>query len=187
MKIKMELMSDTIFGNGISVPGAEDISVQTDINGFPYYKGSTFKGILREQTERYLGWQGKSESETNEIINTLFGKEGNDETTHQLYFSDFCLSEGVRNHILAFLKDEKKDSITEIMSNVRTFTSINKSGVAKKGSLRMARCIEKGLIFYAEIDGAGEYEELIRNVISSVKWIGTMRQRGFGKVKFSIE
>ena len=49
MKIKMELLSDTILGNGMSIPGAEDISVLHDEYGFPYYKGSTFKGVLRGQ------------------------------------------------------------------------------------------------------------------------------------------
>ena len=56
MKIKMELLSDTIFGNGMSIPGGEDISVLSDENGFPYYKGGTFKGIFREELERFLDW-----------------------------------------------------------------------------------------------------------------------------------
>ena len=54
MKIKMELKSDGIFGNGITIPGGEDLSVQCDTYGFPYYKGSTFKGIFREELFRYL-------------------------------------------------------------------------------------------------------------------------------------
>ena len=32
MKIKMELLSDAIFGNGMSVPGGEDISVLRDFH-----------------------------------------------------------------------------------------------------------------------------------------------------------
>ena len=48
VKIKMTLLSDTIFGNGVSIPGGEDISVLTDENGFPYYKGSSLKGVFRE-------------------------------------------------------------------------------------------------------------------------------------------
>ena len=52
MKIKMELLSDAIFGNGMSVPGGEDISVLRDMYGFPYYKGSTFKGVFREELYR---------------------------------------------------------------------------------------------------------------------------------------
>lgn len=54
MKIQMKLLSDTIFGNGRSLPGEEDISVLSDENGFPYYKGGTFKGIFREELSQYL-------------------------------------------------------------------------------------------------------------------------------------
>lgn len=39
MKIRMELLSDAIFGNGMSIPGGEDISVLKDAQGFPYFKG----------------------------------------------------------------------------------------------------------------------------------------------------
>ena len=64
MKIKMELNSDGLFGNGISIPGGEDLSVQCDTYGFPYYKGSTFKGIFREELFRYLKWNGVNEKES---------------------------------------------------------------------------------------------------------------------------
>ena len=52
MKIKMELISDAIFGNGASIPGGEDIAVLSDEYGFPYYKGGTFKGVFREELNR---------------------------------------------------------------------------------------------------------------------------------------
>ena len=61
MKIKMQLLSDVIFGSGVSVPGGEDISVLCDKDGFPYYKGSTFKGVFREELERYLQWTEEKE------------------------------------------------------------------------------------------------------------------------------
>ena len=60
--LRMTLLSDTIFGNGMSVPGEEDIAVLTDAQGFPYYKGSTFKGVFREEMGRYLEWEGESSS-----------------------------------------------------------------------------------------------------------------------------
>ena len=63
MKIKMTLLSDTIFGNGESIPGGEDISVLYDENGFPFFKGGTFKGIFREELSRLLKWEGKEEAE----------------------------------------------------------------------------------------------------------------------------
>ena len=46
LKIKMQLISDVVFGNGMSIPGGEDISILCDEQGFPYYKGGTFKGIF---------------------------------------------------------------------------------------------------------------------------------------------
>ena len=70
MKIKIKLLSNTIFGSGQSVPGGEDIAILHDKDGFPYLKASTFKGIFREEFENYC-------SLTNELsksdINLLFG------------------------------------------------------------------------------------------------------------------
>lgn len=191
MRIKMELISDVIFGNGMSVPGAEDTSVLCDNQGFPYYKGSTFKGILREETERYLEW-----IEDNEVENKLekmFGTEGNDDKTEQIYFSDFKLSPYVKNTLLAEIKrregnvGDTAEIVKECLTNLRTFTSISEAGVAKKGSLRIVRCVNKGVSFYSDIVCEPEQEELLENVIKSIKWIGTKRNRGFGRVKFTIE
>ena len=63
MKIMMRLVSDAVFGNGNSVPGGEDIAVLHDSHGFPKYKGSTFKGIFREELINLLLWKGCSEEE----------------------------------------------------------------------------------------------------------------------------
>ena len=184
MKIKMELLSDTIMGNGMSIPGAEDISVLHDEYGFPYYKGSTFKGVLREQYERYLGWKGYSDQEINNTITQLFGEGGADIDNGKLTFSDFVLSPHVKKVVYDELGDHA-DRILSILSNIRSFTSINENGVAKQGSLRMARCVNKGLVFYSEILGNTDTDEL-SEIITSIKWIGSMRNRGFGKVKFTI-
>ena len=59
--------------------------------------------------------------------------------------------------------------------------------MAKKGSLRIARCVNKGVSFYSDIVCEQEQEQLIKDVIKTIKWIGTKRNRGFGRVKFSIE
>ena len=73
MKIKMELLSDAIFGNGMSVPGGEDISVLRDMYGFPYYKGSTFKGVFREELYRYLEWTQNPNSKKEVIVSLIPG------------------------------------------------------------------------------------------------------------------
>lgn len=186
MQIKMELLSDTIFGNGMSVPGAEDISVLHDEYGFPYYKGGTFKGLIREEYERYLGWLGNSSEEISAKIKNLFGESGDDSDNGKLVFTDFVLSPYVKKTVNDEIKNDA-DAILDVLTNIRSFTSINENGVAKQGSLRMARCVNKGLCFYSQIDCDKTMENELAEVISTVKWIGSMRNRGFGKVKITVE
>ena len=184
MKIKMELLSDTVFGNGLSAPGAEDLSVLCDEHGFPYYKGGTFKGIFREEMNRFLEW---TTGEADKTIEILFGKSGDTESDHdrKLIFSDFQLSDAVKQQVLAEIGEEKKEIVLDSMTHIRAFTSIEESGVVKEGSLRNCRCVNKGLYFYSEVQCAPEDEEMVKEVLSLVKWIGSMRNRGFGKVKIS--
>lgn len=184
MKIKMKLLTDTIFGNGISVPGGEDISILTDKDGFPYYRGTSLKGVFREELERYVKW---TENERGISIGNLLGNSGDDEFAKRLVFSDLTLSKTVREAVLDEIGN-KPSEVTEATSNIRTFTSINENGIAEKGSLRMARCADKGLIFYGDILCNKEDEEWIKEVLGLIKSIGTMRNRGFGKVRIeSVE
>ena len=191
MKIKMQLLSDTIFGSGISVPGGEDISVLCDKDGFPYYKGGTFKGVFREELERYLEWTVEDTGERKEIMNRLLGKTGNisefDES--KLIFSDFTLSDYVKEKVLEELgsAERHENMITNLMTHTRTLTAIDESGLVSDGSMRSLRCVNQGLYFYSSILCSEEDEELIRNILSMIKWIGSMRNRGFGKVKITVE
>ena len=191
MNIKMQLLSDTIFGSGVSVPGGEDISVLCDKDGFPYYKGGTFKGVFREELYRYLEWIGKEETEIKHTVTRLLGKGGNGEeiTASKLIFSDFVLSDYVKEKILEEVgtDDGHADIITDLLTHTRTLTAIEEDGIAKEGSLRSLRCVNKGLYFYSSISCVPEDEALVRELLSMMKWIGSMRNRGFGKVKITVE
>lgn len=187
MKICMTLLSDTIFGNGESIPGAEDIAVLTDDMGFPYYKGATLKGIFREELERYLGLIGKDEGETKRIISELLGDSGDDdESTKKMVFSDLEISDGVKKPVIQEL-EEKKMYVTDLFTNVRVFTEINEQGVVEKGSLRSARCVNKGMKFYGEVKCDKEHKDIVVDVLKMIKGIGTMRNRGFGRVSIMEE
>ena len=73
--------------------------------------------------------------------------------------------------------------VRDALTNVRTFTAMDEGGMVKQGSLRMARCVNKGLVLYSTVDVARkEQEETVKEVLGMIKWIGTMRNRGFGKV-----
>ena len=75
MRIRMVTESDVIFGSGMADAGLVDTEVQVDEEGFPYYKGGTFKGVFREALELYLSWTGGAKSTAERIL----GKPGSDE------------------------------------------------------------------------------------------------------------
>ncbi len=179
MRIKMELLSDAIFGNGMSIPGGEDISVLCDEYGFPYYKGTTLKGVFREELDRYSKWVG------NINCNELMGTEGDEFSDNRIIFGDMVISNSVKDEVLKELGTERPNIVLDLLTNIRTFTRINEDGVADEGSLRMARCVNKGLIFYGEIICSPDQEDIIKNVLGMIKWIGSMRNRGFGNVKIT--
>lgn len=190
MKIRMQLMSDAVFGNGESIPGGEDISILSDENGFPYYKGGTFKGIFREEMGNYLAWTmpEKKESTVKAEMERLLGTGGDDKIHNpdKLVFSDFTLSDYVKRQMLSEIGTGQEYSVLNALSHVRTFTAISSDGTVQEGSLRQCRCINKGLNFYSEIKCSRKDEQLVRDVLSMVKWVGTMRSRGFGKVKLTV-
>lgn len=92
------------------------------------------------------------------------------------------MSEYVKEKVLAELGDDR-EAVLDAFTNLRTFTSIDGDGIVSEGSLRSARCVNQGLYFYSEISCRREDEPLVKEVISLVKWLGSMRNRGFGKVK----
>lgn len=198
-RIKMKLLSDAVFGNGVSVPGGEDISILCDQYGFPYYKGSTFKGVFREELERYLGWTVPSEKEAEKKLAQLLGKSGDftHDSGHKVIFSDFTLSSAAREQIRDEMEAEGtalsdgaagySGLITDSLSHLRTFTRLDENGLAQEGSLRSCRCVNKGLSFYSEMSCSQEDLPIIKDVLSMVKWVGTMRNRGFGKVLISVD
>ena len=188
MKIRMQLMSDVVFGNGESIPGGEDISVLSDGNGFPYYKGGTFKGIFREEMENYLMWTLQGEDQVKAEMIRLLGTGGDDSVLNldKLVFSDFTLSDYVRQQILSEIGAGQKYTVLDALSHIRTFTAISSDGIVKDGSLRQCRCINKGLNLYSEIKCSPKDEQLVEEILSMIKWVGTMRSRGFGKVKLTV-
>ena len=186
MKLRMKLLSDTIFGSGNTETGGMDISLQVDSFGFPYYKGSTFKGVFREMLEQYLDWtmEEQTSGDKKAILTSLLGEGGSDvDADGKLVFSDFCMSKAVKERVLEEIGTESPERVTQALSNIRTFTSITDAGVVEKGSLRTARCVDQGLMFYGEIQCNKEDEPLVLEVVTMIKWIGTMRSRGFGKVR----
>lgn len=169
LQIELELLSDAVFGNGQSVPGAEDISVCRDSAGYPYIKGTVFKGLLRESCENLICWEGLPESLSDE----LFGRDGWAGTAGDRRLQLTSLT----------LKDYPQDP--ESCFSFRAFTQM-KNGVAKDGSLRMARVMSRGLVFGGSITCSAENEGLLKSALAGIRYGGTMRSRGFGQLCFRV-
>ena len=184
--IEMTLLADAVFGNGLSIPGGEDIATQMDDQGFPYLKGNTLKGMFREELINLLGWTGKDEKETDETVCTLMGEGGSEQLdeTRKVRFSDLVINPELRKTVV-----EETDDLAEhiaMFTYTRDFTSLE-DGMAKEGSLRQCRTVKSGLHFYGTCYCAKEDAELVKEVLSLIKWVGTMRNRGFGKVSIVVE
>lgn len=184
--IEMTLLADAVFGNGLSIPGGEDIATQMDDQGFPYLKGNTLKGMFREELINLLGWTGKDEKETDETVCTLMGEGGSEQLdeTRKVRFSDLVINPELRKTV-----EEETDDLAEhiaMFTYTRDFTSLE-DGMAKEGSLRQCRTAKSGLHFYGTCYCAKEDAELVKEVFSLIKWVGTMRNRGFGKVSIVVE
>lgn len=184
--IEMTLLADAVFGNGLSIPGGEDIATQMDDQGFPYLKGNTLKGMFREELINLLGWTGKDEKETDETVCMLMGEGGSEQLdeTRKVRFSDLVINPELRKTV-----EEETDDLAEhiaMFTYTRDFTSLE-DGMAKEGSLRQCRTVKSGLHFYGTCYCAKEDAELVKEVLSLIKWVGTMRNRGFGKVSIVVE
>lgn len=184
--IEMTLLADAVFGNGLSIPGGEDIATQMDDQGFPYLKGNTLKGMFREELINLLGWTGKDEKETDETVCTLMGEGGSEQLdeTRKVRFSDLVINPELRKTV-----EEETDDLAEhiaMFTYTRDFTSLE-DGMAKEGSLRQCRTVKSGLHFYGTCYCAKEDAELVKEVLSLIRWVGTMRNRGFGKVSIVVE
>lgn len=170
LQIRLELLSDTIFGSGHSIPGGEDIAVCQDENGYPYLKGTTFKGLLRESMQNLLEWSGGSMDTLEELL-------GKKEWTGT--------AGGRRLHLTPLILEGKPDE-SETCYDHRTFTSLENE-VVKTGTLRSAVCVCRGLTFTGRIFCEEQDVPLVRESVLGIKWLGTMRNRGFGHVKVTAE
>lgn len=184
--IHMRLLSDAIFGSGMSMPGGEDICILTDEKGFPYMKGSTLKGIFRSELINYLDWCGTESECIENTVCRLLGEGGSNQlyNENKLIFSDLTLDGNVMRMVLE--EHVSKEEVIDMFSYLRVFTELE-NGLAKKGSLRSGRCVKKDLSFYATCICKTEDGPLVKEVFQLIKWVGSMKNRGFGKVFTVVE
>ncbi len=168
--VTIALLSDAILGSGHTVPGGEDIALQRDERGYPYLRGSTLKGLLRESLENLAAWGDFDSS----LLTAILGSSGRSWTSdhRRLTISDFYLV--------------NPPELPELCCDKRTFTEIQ-DGIIQDGSLRVAACVLSGNRFRGTLQCASEDAEKIQDALKGIRHLGTMRSRGFGHVCITAE
>jgi len=190
-RIRVELLTEAVFGSGKSVPGVVDLEIVHDEYGLPFMKGKTFKGNFREAMEDIINLIGVEKY--GGLMENLLGKENNGLNTWScIKFSDCMLPENIRNLLAYEVRKGKlsESEIKEALTDIRSFTSIEDDGSYREGSLRNIRVLKKGLVFYVDLDVYRSLSEdelgLMATTYRYLRHIGTMRNRGKREVKCSF-
>ncbi|RUS96153.1 hypothetical protein DSM106972_088240 [Dulcicalothrix desertica PCC 7102] len=201
-KFKMRLLSDTTFGRGDGVAGLVDQEVEHDVNGFPYLRGRTLKGLLSEECDNVISVLGESSSRWQVTAENLFGVSGSTlGTTSKMHVSDAYLPGKLREAVGLQLKQEeyrernnsgyvKKLTEFDVLSSLTTIrrqTAIDTvSGVPVKTSLRTSRVIVRDLCFTAELFFEDKPTQDMLALLAlgalALRRVGSGRNRGRGFV-----
>lgn len=191
--LKIELLSDMIFGSGMATPGSVDLEVLHDSYGIPYMKGKTIKGKLREEVRNITRWINNGVEDA-EAVARLFGCADRADMD-SLLFSNVTIDENVIKIIRQEVKSKESsinsDDILLAFTGVRSHTSIDyETGKARKGSLRRLQTINKGIIFYCTISSrkelAAKDEALLCAATAGLCHLGVNETRGKGLVRCSL-
>ena len=194
-KLIIKLLSDTTFGRGDGVAGLVDQEVEHDLDGFPYLRGRTLKGLLNEESDNLVAvlspdsirchWQ--------KVACKLFGEPGSTlETISQMNVGDACLPLDLRQAVAAQMKrrDNKltRVDILESLTTIRRQTAIDPTtGTADERSLRSSRVVLRELEFTAHLSFADQPNDdtlaLLSVATFALRRIGSGRNRGRGYVQ----
>ncbi len=190
-KIELKLLTETMPGSGMSVPGIIDNDVRFDEYGLPYMNAKTFKGHIREQMEFLKKF---SKAYENIDINALLGSDDreSEKVPAKLKFSEVGLSDGIRECIGEAVRKKKleRTEVLNAITVVYTRTMIGADGVAKAHSLRKEREFRRNLILETKIfaDDLNEEEKsFLYDAVRALKHIGMHKSKGKGVVSCTIK
>ncbi|MCB2312914.1 RAMP superfamily CRISPR-associated protein [Clostridium tagluense] len=199
--ISIELISETIFGNGESKNGIVNTEILLDGNGFPYLMGKTFKGYLKNAIINILKpyYDNKNDGNFKTKMQQIFGaydyikkqesdKDAGEQVEGEVRFTNFYIEKSIAALFLGDIKNQKDiivDSLTDIRFSIKV-----EEGVAKDKSLRAARVLKKGLIFTGYIEtekplSEKDYE-FLKQGTKALKNLGINKSRGKGLVKVEL-
>lgn len=203
LKLTIELLSPALIGSAEGFGALIDSDIVFDDYGIPYIPSKRIKGCLRDSATEVCEifsqagieiFDLSTENGSFRIVNSLFGKSGQETPSpirlFNLYLNEY---ENLVKWLDYMTKKTPQYFNPEIVRNyfaeIRQHTSIDKDGVAKKGSLRSLRVLDRGLVFEGEIELTEEREDfliLLYFATLNLTRVGTKRTRGFGRIKCRI-
>jgi hypothetical protein len=203
--LKMLLLSDTTFGRGDGVAGLIDQEVEHDINGFPYLRGRTLKGLLSEECDNLISvlsepppfrWIKAAEH--------LFGIPGSTlGTISKMHVGEACLPPDLRREVGLQLDQERdreqrgqerrltESDVLASLTTIRRQTSIDpEDGAPVEHSLRSSRAILRDFCFTAQLlfeeKPTADMVALLAVSTLALRRVGSVRNRGRGHVRCTL-
>lgn len=183
-------LSLTTLTNVLISSGKSATLIDTDIEfhktGFPFIRARTLKGLLKESMQEVCEIENLGKQKTDEILKALFGEGGTDKNTAMLCFDNLYLPNW------ATLKKEVQHAgiaSSQILKEYTTTiqqTAIDQNEIAKDTSLRNYRVLKPNLIFEGVLETTGmQYAAFLDKAILNLRYAGTRRNRGFGRIRLS--
>lgn len=194
----LKLLSDSTFGRGDGIAGIIDQEVEQDTYGFPFLRGRTLKGLLREECDNLVDILPPAhQAFWKEKLALLFGVPGSSlSAIGKLHVGDAQLPVDLRQVVATEIQDKKLTS-TEVLNSLTTLrrqTAIDiDTGVASDNSLRTHRVILRDLVFEASLDLDIAQDKLEDSIAllsagaQALRRVGSGRNRGKGHVKCWIQ
>lgn len=181
MNIKIEFFSPWQCSSGLSAGADADSLVIKDSNGLPYIPGKTLKGLVREAVEDYVAL-----ADIKFPIEEAFGKNVDGNLNDQmpqkgkLFFSNATLCKNESEAIVS-------KGLVDFLYINRTSTSIASNGIAKDHSLRTMESTVPCALYAFVLHVDEDWADIMEKALRFIKCIGTARNRGMGRCRFSVQ
>jgi len=195
--LTIKLLSAACPAGGEGSGGAIDLEVAHDDLGLPFIPARRIRGLLLESSDEVVTllqpFVTEEKKEALELARkTLFGNRGQEKAAplqiENGYLPDY---EQTRKWLFWFdaqFPDKKlvvPELILSTFCSLRQQTALEK-GVAKAGSLRVTRILNKGWTFKSRINCPVTYQELLTLAVKGMRRLGSNRNRGLGAINCDL-
>lgn len=173
----VKLLSDMCCGNGQGNGSDVDICCCFDRFGLPEIPAKRFKGLLREKAL----FLAENNFCSLEEVKSLFGGENG--RSSRIRVNNLRIKDA--DELAEVSGKYNSREISDVYSEKRYQTAVDKNGVTKTGSLRIIETVRKGIEFEGRIfvtDFVDADEKIINGSLKLLRNLGLSKNRGLGEI-----